>query len=355
MENNLDLESHIWKPFHICGPGDPISVWPGVPRGPTCFGRDPGGFWLLRGGFNLHSPKDIRLVTQGPKDFVPIEGKHFWMGSDRHYQEEAPLVEREVADFLICRSPVTNSDFNAFATETGYVTTAEQELDESEFPDVSHLDTSPGSLVFTPTAGPVDLRNWKLWWRWVEGANWRAPYGPETNIHGKELHPVVHVSFEDAQAYCAWSDSRLPTETEWELAARGGLDQATYAWGDDLKPSGNLMANTWQGRFPFENTGAMGWKGTSPVGAFPANGLGLFDMIGNVWEWTVSPWKANHSVSEGCECSPQGSGAAFGMVVKGGSHLCAPEYCERYRPAARSRQTPDSSTTHLGFRVARSC
>lgn len=292
-------------------------------------------------------------MTQGPKEFVPIEGNTFWMGSDRHYHEERPLVERKVADFLICRSPVTNSDFEAFTAETGYITTAERELDQSEFPGVPGLDTSPGSLVFTPTAGPVDLNNWRLWWRWVVGAHWRAPFGPESSIRGKNLHPVVHVSFEDAQAYCAWSECRLPTEAEWELAARGGLDQATYAWGNHLKPANIIMANTWQGRFPFENKGAMGWKGTSPVGSFPANGFGLFDMTGNVWEWTASPWEANHSVAEGCGCSPRNPNTASAMVVKGGSHLCAPEYCERYRPAARSQQTTDSSTTHLGFRVAR--
>lgn len=292
-------------------------------------------------------------MTEGLNDFVPIQGKKFLMGSDTHYPEERPLVERNISDFLICRAPVTNADFEAFVLETGYITTAERELDKLQFPGVSGLDTSPGSLVFTPTSGPVDLRNWRLWWRWVVGAHWRAPLGPESSVLGKNLHPVVHVSFEDAQAYCAWSECRLPTESEWELAARGGLEKATYSWGNQLKPSGRIMANTWQGHFPFENDGALGWKGTSPVGTFPPNGFGLFDMIGNVWEWTATPWEGEHKVAESCGCSPKTFEVNGSMVVKGGSHLCAPEYCERYRPSARSRQTVDSATSHLGFRVAR--
>ena len=292
-------------------------------------------------------------MTRERGDFVTITGTSFWMGSTDHYAEERPLVEREVADFMICRSPVTNADFEAFTADSGYVTTAERPLDSADFPGADDLDTTPGSLVFTPTAGPVDLRNWRLWWRWVPGASWRFPFGPDSSIRGKDHHPVVHISFDDAQAYCAWAACRLPTEAEWEFAARGGLDRATFAWGNELHPAGRLMANTWQGRFPHENKGALGWKGTSPVGAFAPNGFGLVDMIGNVWEWTASPWVADHNEAPSCACSPQSAETSGSMVVKGGSHLCAPEYCQRYRPAARSQQTIDSSTTHLGFRVAR--
>jgi sulfatase modifying factor 1 len=292
-------------------------------------------------------------MTDDAHDFVTIEGAQFWMGSDDHYAEERPTVERRVEQFVIRRTPITNADFATFIKDAGYITTAERPLDPALFPEVHELDTSPGSLVFTPTSTPVDLNNWRLWWRWVTGAHWRAPQGPGSSIQGKKDHPVVHVSFEDAQAYCAWAGVRLPAEAEWEVAARGGLEGATYAWGEELRPEGALMANTWQGRFPHDNTGAHGWRGTSPVGTFPANEFGLLDMIGNTWEWTASPWTAQHRETAHCRCSPQGASTEGSMVLKGGSHLCAPEYCMRYRPAARSQQTTDSSTSHIGFRVAR--
>jgi formylglycine-generating enzyme len=250
---------------------------------------------------------------------------------------------------------------------------AERALDAADFPDLSPRDLAPGGLVFTPSPGPVDLGDWRQWWRWVPGACWRQPLGPGSSIEGREDHPAVQVSFADAGAYAVWAGKRLPDEAEWEFAARGGLSDAfTYAWGNDASPDGVLMANTWQGLFPYLHTGANGWKGTSPVGTFPPNGYGLFDMIGNVWEWTGSYYSARHDTVAGagthhrvggCACTPHRDKAAESAepgsgiprrVLKGGSHLCAPEYCLRYRPAARSPQTEDTASSHIGFRCARS-
>lgn len=291
----------------------------------------------------IHSAMDSELVL--------IPAGTFVMGSTDFYREEAPVVSRSVTAFRVGRAPVTNAQFRAFIDDTGYVTTAERPLDPADFPGAIDLNTTPGSLVFTPTPGPVDLRDWRQWWTWVAGAQWRHPGGPETDIDGRDAHPVVQVSWEDATAYCSWSGTRLPTEIEWEFAARGGLDGATFSWGEEAQDVGELKANTWQGSFPYRNTGARGWVGTSPVGAFPPNGYGLVDVTGNVWEWTASPWTDQHDTN-GCGCSPSSPTDAAAYVAKGGSHLCAPEYCLRYRPAARTRQTPDSSTTHMGFRVA---
>lgn len=284
-------------------------------------------------------------------DLVAVPGGTFAMGSQSFYPEEAPIVERSVGTFRIGRSPVTNAQFAAFVNATGYITTAERPLDPADFPGAVDLDTTPGSLVFTLTEGPVDLRDWRQWWRWVPGACWRRPGGSGTDLTNLDEHPVVQVSWEDARAYCDWSGTRLPTEPEWEFAARGGLAGATFAWGEEPQDVGALKANTWQGRFPYRNEGASGWIGTSPVGTFAPNGYGLNDVTGNVWEWTSTPWSDQHDATS-CGCSPSAAADVTAYVTKGGSHLCAPEYCLRYRPAARSRQTPDSATTHMGFRVA---
>ena len=290
-------------------------------------------------------------------DLVRIEGGASRLGSDRFYPEESPVVEVRVAPFEIARYAVTNAQFAAFVAATGYTTTAEMPLDPADFPGVDLPALEPGSQVFTPTDGPVDLRDWRQWWRWVPGASWRHPRGPGSDLDGLDDHPVVQVSFDDAAAYADWAGLRLPTEAEWEHAARGGLDGATYAWGEE--PNDGTRANTWQGDFPFRNTGAGtgGWRGTAPVGSFPANGFGLFDMTGNTWEWTADTWTESHGTCT-CGCSPAPGRGGTGQgetrrVLKGGSHLCAPEYCLRYRPAARSAQTPDSATTHVGFRCAR--
>lgn len=314
-------------------------------------------------------------------DMVLIPAGSFSMGSEEFYPEEAPVHRAEVSSFALDRHPVTNDQFRAFVQATGYVTVAEQALDAAQFPQLSDADRAPGSLAFQQTVGPVDLRDWRAWWAWVPGADWRHPFGPASDIDGKGQHPVVQVSFVDALAYAEWAGKRLPTEAEWERAARGGIDGARFAWGDEATPGEQLQANHWQGDFPYNNTGAAGWHGTSPVGTFPANPYGLVDMIGNVWEWTSSSFTPNHGRAArgvesapalgadapadggasgaacGCGCSPAATRTpdpAASHVTKGGSHLCAPEYCLRYRPAARSPQTEDSATTHLGFRCARS-
>lgn len=323
-------------------------------------------------------------------DMIRIPGGSFLMGSDVFYPEEAPAHRVEVAPFELDRHPVTNRQFAEFTDATGYVTVAERTLDPVEYPHLSEVERAAGSLAFRATDGPVDLRNWRAWWTWQTGASWRHPFGPDSDLSGREDHPVVQVCFVDASAYAEWAGKRLPTEAEWERAARGGIDGRDYAWGDELSPNGQLQANTWQGSFPYLNTGALGWVGTAPVGSFPANEFGLVDMIGNVWEWTTSVFTPDHRAQraaasnllgspgpaqpttdsgcgDGCMCGPSDSGKsaitspagtvpnpAVSHVTKGGSHLCAPEYCQRYRPAARSPQTEDSATTHLGFRCARS-
>jgi formylglycine-generating enzyme required for sulfatase activity len=275
-------------------------------------------------------------------ELVEIPGGSFRMGSTSFYPEEAPIHTVSVAAFAIERHPVSNAQFAEFVAATGYVSVAEQELDPA-------FAAEPGALVFTPTAGPVDLRDWRQWWRWVPGASWRHPLGPGSTVDDKPDHPVVQVAYPDAAAYARWAGRRLPSEAEWEYAARAGLS-TTYTWGDMEKPGGVVMANTWQGAFPYRNDG---WSGTSPVGTFPPNGWGLVDMIGNVWEWTTTEFVGHHrldSSPKAC-CAPVGpADPGVNQTLKGGSHLCAPEYCHRYRAAARSPQSQDTATSHIGFR-----
>ena len=286
---------------------------------------------------------------------VLVPGGEFRMGSDRFYPEEAPVRTEVVPDLWVDEHPVTNAAFRRFVGATGHVTVAERPPDSSDFPDVDRGQLVAGSLVFRPTSGPVPLDDWTRWWHWAPGADWRHPEGPGSTLHGRELHPVVHVGYEDAAAYAAWAGRRLPTEAEWEHAARGGLDQATYAWGDDPEPRGRVMANRWFGRFPWENLRPHGFERTSPVKRFPANGYGLYDVTGNVWEWTATGWPDNGvsptEATHGC-CSPHAPELTehARRVIKGGSHLCAPSYCLRYRPAARQGQEVRSTTGHLGFR-----
>lgn len=281
---------------------------------------------------------------------IELPGGSFRMGSTRFYPEESPVHTATVAPFAMECHPVTNAQFAEFVDATGYVTVAEQPLDPGLYPGVAPADLVPGGLVFRPSPGPVDLRDWRQWWDWAPGACWRHPFGPARGVTARPEHPVVQVAYSDAFAYASWAGRRLPTEAEWEYAAGGGTT-TTYAWGDDLHPGGELMANTWQGRFPYRNDGARGWMGTSPVGTFPPNEFGLVDMIGNVWEWTSTPFAVHHRPGlQGC-CTPSLTpDPTFNQALKGGSHLCAPEYCHRYRPAARSPQSQDSATTHIGFR-----
>jgi formylglycine-generating enzyme len=309
-----------------------------------------------------------RAAPPGPPPFkgmVWIPGGTFLMGSDDHYPEEAPVHEMTVAGFWIASAPVTNAEFRRFVKETGHVTSAERAPDPADYPGAKPELLVPASVVFQKTRQRVDLRDPYSWWTYVPGADWRHPQGPASTLHGRERHPVVHVAYEDVEAYLAWAGKALPTEAEWEFAARGGLEGAEYAWGNELTRRGKHLANTWQGEFPHENLLTDGYEGTSPVGSFPPNGYGLSDMIGNVWEWTAD-WYQAHSdaVAETC-CGGANSRAADRersydprvpdvriprKVMKGGSHLCAPNYCRRYRPAARMAQPIDTSTCHLGFR-----
>jgi formylglycine-generating enzyme required for sulfatase activity len=297
---------------------------------------------------------------------VYIPGGAFRMGSERHYPEEAPVHRVTVSPFWIDRTPVTNREFRCFVEGTGYITVAEIAPDPKDYPGALPHMLKPGSLVFTPPGHQVDLRDWRQWWRFEFGANWRRPYGRGRSNDGLDDHPVVHVAYKDAEAYAAWAGKALPTEAEWEYAARGGLDSTEFAWGGAFTPGGRHMANTWQGEFPHENLREDGYARTSPVEAFPSNGYGLLDMIGNVWEWTNDWYSARHIGDTLKSCcipqNPRGGPEADSYdpcepsvriprkVVKGGSHLCAPNYCRRYRPAARHAQPVDSGMSHVGFR-----
>ncbi|MEH0194277.1 formylglycine-generating enzyme family protein [Caulobacter sp. CCNWLY153] len=280
-----------------------------------------------------------------------LPGGRFRMGSDVHYPEEAPARWAEVGPFWMDATPVTNQQFARFVAATGHVTTAETVPERAAYPDADPERLVPGSAVFTPPDEPVSLDDPGAWWRYASGAHWRTPQADGVAAAERPHHPVVHVSLADAQAYAAWAGKVLPTEAEWELAARGGLHGAPYAWGDRLEPFGRPMANIWQGAFPFENLLTDGHARTSPVRAFAANGYGLYDMIGNVWEWTTTPF-AGEGAARPC-CGGAAGGAGVALTLKGGSHLCAPNYCQRYRPAAKHAQTAESSTSHIGFRCIR--
>ena len=295
------------------------------------------------------------------KNMVEVPGGAFHMGSDRFYPEERPVREVVVDGFWIDRHPVTVAEFRRFVEATGHVSWAELPPDRARYPEADPELLVPGSLVFHPTGGPVDLDDYRNWWRWVPGADWRHPEGPGSGTGGRERHPVTHVSHADAVAYAAWAGKELPTEAEWEYAARGGLDGAIFTWGDEFAPKGRMMANTWQGEFPWQNLLSDGFAGTSPVERFPANGYGVYDMAGNVWEWTVDLFKGLPLTGGSPQCcapqspwvseAPAEHGDGFQrMVIKGGSHLCAPNYCMRYRPAARQGESVDSTTSHIGFR-----
>jgi formylglycine-generating enzyme required for sulfatase activity len=295
---------------------------------------------------------------------VRIPRGTFLMGSDRHYPEEAPAHRVAVDGFWMDRCAVTNREFQRFIETTGYVTLAERPANAADYPGAKPELLRPSSIVFKKAPRGTRLDNHYNWWVYVPGANWRHPRGPASSIKGLEDHPVVHVGFEDAEAYAKWVGKEPPTEAEWEFAARGGIDGAEFVWGDEFTPGGRHMANTWQGEFPWQNRYEDGYEWTAPVGSFPANGYGLHDMAGNVWEWTTD-WYQEHGRMESPCCTmhnPRGGERDKSYdpnqpaikiprkVIKGGSFLCAPNYCRRYRPAARMAQPVDTATCHLGLR-----
>jgi formylglycine-generating enzyme len=302
----------------------------------------------------------MKQATTG--EMVRLAGGTFRMGSDRFYPEERPEHSETVGAFWIDVHEVTNDAFRQFVDDTGYCTLAERPLDPQQYPGAAPEALVPGSMVFHQTAKTVaNLDDWTQWWRYVHGAQWRHPEGPGSSIAARGDHPVVHIAYEDALAYAEWAGKSLPTEAEWEFAARGGLDGAIFSWGDTMFPGGKVMANTWLGEFPWLNL--RGSTRTLPVGSFPPNGYGLHDMAGNVWEWTSDWYAASHAGVRSC-CSVerprptmegsydrrQPSIRIPRRVLKGGSHLCAPNYCLRFRPAARSPQMVDTGMSHLGFR-----
>jgi len=312
-------------------------------------------------------PHPVAGLDRSPQGMKRIPAGQFRMGSDSHYPEESPSHLVQVDSFHIDVTPVTNRQFRDFVRATGHVTLAEQVPDQKDYPDALPHMLYAGSLVFQKQPGPVDLNNPLRWWSFVKGADWRHPQGPGSGISNRDNHPVVHVAYQDALAYARWAGKDLPTEAEWEFAARGGLADAEFAWGDEFNPRGRQMANTWQGEFPYRNLLTDGHERTSPVRSFPPNGFGLYDMIGNVWEWTSDFWSDRHAADGSC-CTPhnpRGGAEAESYdprqpalniprrVLKGGSYLCAPNYCRRYRPAARHAEPVDTSTNHVGFRCIR--
>jgi sulfatase modifying factor 1 len=293
-----------------------------------------------------------------------VPGGSFLMGSEDFYEEERPVRRVSVNGFWMDQHPVTVAEFRRFVKATGYTTVAERFPEPRDFPDAHPDDLVPGSLVFHRTSGPVDLRDFRNWWSYVPGAGWQHPEGADSTLHGRERHPITHVAYEDAEAFAGWAGKELPSEAEWEFAARGGLEGAVFSWGNEFAPKGRMMANTWQGQFPWQNLLLDKYETTSPVESFPPNGYGLYDVTGNVWEWTSDFFASHQETAPAC-CVPQnprvtlpdGSyvtdepGARIARrVIKGGSHLCAPNYCLRYRPAARQSETVDTSTSHIGFR-----
>jgi formylglycine-generating enzyme len=309
-----------------------------------------------------------------PHGMVLIPAGNFSMGSDAPESRlnERPTHQVHINSFWIDEHDVTNAEFAKFVLATGYKTTAEQPVNWDELkkqvppgtPKPSDDKLQPGSMVFTPSDGPVDLNNMANWWRWAPGASWQHPEGPGSDLKSHENHPVVQISWDDAEAYAKWTGKRLPTEAEWEFAARGGLDGKRYPWGNEFQPKGKFMANTWTGEFPYKNTAEDGYVGTSPVKTFPKNGLGLYDMGGNVWNWCSdwyrpdaytkvvdAPCCSNPTGPAECWIPPQG-GETNEHVVKGGSFLCSPSYCESYRPSARRGQPADTGMSHIGFRCA---
>ena len=312
-------------------------------------------------------PAPTAATGPGPapdKDMVWIPGGIVTMGSDHHYPEESPAHQVAVDGFWIDRHQVTNQQFRRFVKASGYVTVAERVPDPADYPGAKPEMLVAGSVVFAPPRSRVDMANHYNWWTWVPGANWRHPEGPGSDLNGRDRHPVLHVAREDVLAYAAWAGKALPTEAEWEYAARGGQEGLPFAWGHELAPGGRMLANYWQGTFPQQNLALDGYERTAPVGSFPPNGYGLYDMIGNVWEWTIDWYRDRHVVGDCCgaPANPRNDDREGSVdaavtsapiprgVLKGGSFACAENYCQRYRPAARMHHPADTGTVHIGFR-----
>ena len=332
-------------------------------KGLTVFGRYiwPGNLPILSltvaGLFGVPAASAADLP-----EFVELSGGTFLMGEDRIYREETEIHQVTVSPFAISRTEITNAQFREFVEETGYVTSVEKPLDPADYPGVPEELLQPGSMVFAQPAGAVDMGDIGNWWRYVAGANWQHPTGPDSNIDGLDDHPVTQVSIEDARAYAKWAGGRLATEAEWEFAARGGLSRKAYVWGDTYDPAQGWKANSWQGQFPTDDLADDGYHGTAPVGQFTANGYGLYDMAGNVWEHVNDWWVPGHPNT--AQTDPSGppmklavrfASSATGpmTVVKGGSWLCAPNFCLRYRPAARQPAEGHIGSNHIGFRIVR--
>jgi len=305
----------------------------------------------------LLQPMPAQAAEPCPASMAPIPGGTYRIGAGAQLPEEQPGRRLRISPFCLDRTEVSNDRFAAFVAATGYVTVAERPLTVEQFPELKASERAPGSLVFQPVSGSGPIEELS-WWHWVPGANWRHPEGPGSDLAGRGQHPVVQVAYEDAEAFARWAGGFLPSEAQWEFAARGGLKDRVFAWGNTWNPHN---ANTWQGTFPRSNSAEDGYGGTAPVGSFPANGYGLFDMTGNVWEWTQDWYAVGHGPlangndpmvsSEAATGDPRDPGVAK-HVIKGGSFLCSANYCSRYRPAAREAQSPDTGTSHIGFRPA---
>ena len=295
----------------------------------------------------------VCLPLSEANQIVDVKGGAFKFGDNRYYPDEGPVKTVRIGDFNIDKTEVTNAQFRAFVEATGYVTAAEKGLSKEDYPNIPPAFRAPGSMVFVAPE-PDQPSSPATWWQFIPGANWRHPEGPKSSIANKEAHPVVHIVYADAMSYAQWIGRRLPTEIEWEYASRGGLDGASYSWGEESPNSGKSKGNTWQGRFPYQNINDDGFVGSSPVGCYAANAFGLYDTTGNVWEWTDTPYSPDRKRNYGNDgYDPQQPGIVV-KTLKGGSFLCSDNYCQRFRPAARQAQDISLASSHIGFRTAAS-